>query len=224
MIRFPTKEAEELRQSETRQSLTFALVFGVFTICLTLAAALFGWLLAVPFTGYLSALVFIGGGIYVFVILRAGWMRGGGVVNRVVEVAERWLDAEIELKSSARALPPAPTLPLPPENRVIPHTILGRGGELALDLIDGFDPRDLDWFAKYLANGNKWTEAALEHMPLPHSGILIGKDREGAPYRKLMTKCVNKSIIGGRGGPGNPSGKLAVTDEKMIARLLKEPD
>ena len=210
--------------SEAKQSLTFALAFGVFTIVLTFAAALFGWLLALPFAGYLSALVFVGGGLYVFVILRAGWKRGGGVVLRVVQVAEDWFDAEIRLKMSALDAAPAPTPALPTENRVIPHSVNGREGALALDLIDGWlDPRDADWFALYLARGNKWTETILEKMPLPYSGVLMGKDRENSPYHKLMLKCVAQGVIGGRGGPGNPTGKLLLFDEKEIAQRLKLP-
>lgn len=224
MIRFPTQEAEALRQSEARQSITFAAAFGVFTLVLTVAAAFFGWLLALPFAGYLSALVFIGGGMYVFVILRAGWKRGSGVVTRVVDVAENWFDAEIKLKMSALILPPAPELPLPPENRMIAVSASGRAGQIPLDLVDGWlDPRDADWFAEFLANGNKWTESFLEKMPLPYSGALFGKDRDNSPYRKLMTKCIRFEIIGNRGGPGNYTGDLLLKDPKEIARRLKTP-
>lgn len=224
MMRFPTQEAESLRQSETRQSLTFALAFGVFTLVITVAAAVFGWMLDIPFAGYIAALVFTIGGLYVFFVLRAGWHRGSGVVNRVVEVAENWFDAEIKLKLAAHVLPPTPDPAPTPENRMIPHTVNGRVGELPIDLIDDWlDPRDADWFAKYLAQGNKWTETVLEKIPLPYSGQTIGKDRDNSPYHHLMAKCVAQEIITGRGGPGNPSGKLAITDEKEIARRLRIP-
>jgi hypothetical protein len=94
-------------------------------------------------------------------------------------------------------------------------------GEFTTDLIDGFDPRDLDWFAKYLSNGGKWTEAALEHLPLPYSGARLGKAEPSTPYSRLVGRCVDRGIIGDRGGPGNKPGILLVKDEKEIARLLR---
>lgn len=227
MIRFPTVEAEDLRESETRQSLTFAFAFGVFTVILTIAAALFGWLLALPYAEYLTALVFVAGGLYVFLILRRGWLNGREIVSRVVRVAEDWASAEIDVKLAA--LTPAAT-PAPAPDRLLPHSVDGRVGELAVDLVDGWlDPRDADWFALYLAKGNPWAERQLKNMPLMHTTddkgnpLLFGKDRDKppSPYHKLMVKCVTQEIIGNRGGPGNYTGDLLIADAKEIARRLK---
>lgn len=218
MISLPTRAAEDLRQSESEHTITFAIAFGALGIIATLATALFGWILVLPFAGYLTALIFLAGGLAVGIILLTGLRRGRWFLTRIVDIAENWIAAEIR----AKELPtPAylPTEAIPP--REIPVTSGNRAGVLTIDFVNGFDPRDLEWFAKYLANGNPTSEARLEHLPLPHEGILCGGAASGTPFTRLLDLCEAKGVLTARDAVRRKSGKLLVPDEKEIAQLLK---
>ena len=90
-----------------------------------------------------------------------------------------------------------------------------------MNLVHGFDERDLAWLFLFLENGGKWTETVMENMPLPHSKEKLGKQQGNTPYARFMDVCTRAEIIVGRGGPGNPSGKLVVRDAHEMMLLAK---
>lgn len=213
---------EGLREVGTRHAVTFALFVFAGGIVLSLAVALIGAVLAVPATPGVSAAL-----LFAFILLAMAFgisefVKTGGRVGRVVDTGIDLLNAEIDAKYPAPpALPAAYPAPLPEKTDIV---VTAGSREVVLPaLVNGFDPRNLDWFAVYLANGNPWTEKKLEMMPLPHGGEKIGKEGENTVYHNLMALCTARGIIVGRGGPGNSTGKLAVTDVNEIKRLLKQP-
>ena len=128
----------------------------------------------------------------------------------------------LDPKLLPQTAPAYPTLPLPEENRTVD---VNRGGvtvdKLPLNLVHGFDERDLAWLFLFLENGGKWTETVMENMPLPHSKEKLGKQQGNTPYARFMDVCTRAEIIVGRGGPGNPSGKLVVRDAHEMMLLAK---
>lgn len=220
MITLPTEEAEALRQSEMDHSITFALAFGILTVIATLATALFGWVFALPFVGYLTLIMFLIGGMAVGFVLLTGLRRGRWIIRRVVEIAEDWIDAEISAKQRATALP-TPTLPstLPLENRMIPVSTGDRVVDLPLDLIHGFDPRDLMFLCRQVARRN-YTEEGMEKLELPYSHDVMGKAQPGTRYTLFMELCVTAGIIEGRAP--KKSGTLAVTDPDEMMRRIRQ--
>ncbi len=219
MIKFPTDEAEALRQSEESHALVFAWAFGVFTVFLSAGAALFGWALALPFTGYMAALVFLAGGISIGVILLTGLRRGRRAVSEVIGAAEKWLNTEIKLKTAALSAPSAPALPLPAPEREVVVSRGNRVEQIPLELVHGFDPRDLRFLCRLLANGFKFTEAAMERLTLPYSGESMGKADGNTNYARFMAACVAGGVISGR--TARQSGQLVVTDPDEMYRRIK---
>lgn len=221
MITLPTRAADELCKTESEHSLTFAVAFGVLAVIATIATAFFGWVLALPYAGYLTVLIFLAGGIAVGVILLTGLRRGRWFLTRVIGIAEDWIDAEIK----AKELPTSTYLPTEtPQPREIPVTNGNRAGVVTLDYVNGFDPRDLTYFATYLARGNPTSEARLEQMPLPYEGGAFGGATPGTPFTRILDLCEQKNILSPRDGQRRKSGKLLITDEKEILRLLLQED
>lgn len=224
----PSELATVLGDTEMQSGILAATSIGLFSLAFLLVASILRAFGIFPMELYqwsVVGLVFLAAFVMGGIIFLA-WLRSRGHRERVA----RWAAPENKLENTAPT--PAPTLPTTPNTpeRMIPHNIGGRAGELAVDLIDGWlDPRDADWFAQYLANKNKWTEALLEKMPLHYTtddkGVPLnfGKDRDKppSPYHKLMVKCVSMEIIGNRGGPGNYTGDLLITDKAEIAKRLK---
>ncbi len=221
------KAYDALQQIQTKHVKSFSWMAIGFGLVLVFAWLIVGsamgaswWMLEVGVAILILLFGFAVGSLLVTGAVR-GFMLGGRFWGQLKAHMEHARKLESEKIAAAR-LPPAPALPPAAENRLIPHSINGRAGELAVNLIDDWlDPRDAEWFAEYLAKGNKWTEAMLEKMPLHHTGGTFGRDKEGTPYRKLMDKCVAQGIIIERGGDGNFTGKLAIKEEKEIARRLK---
>lgn len=220
---------DNLRAVGTRQAVNvggYVLMFG----CLFTAAVLF----LGAFTGFdsiaVAALVFFSFGL-------AACAAGGyilfktvGQTARVVERGLALLDAETKFRFAA---PPALALPaststLPPSAET-DSFVWNRGGEgevVPKNLIAGFDPRFMNWMVDYITGkGNRWSEAVLENMPLPYEGGVFGKAEGNTPYQRLFEPSsgvlTKTGIIIGRGGAGNPTGKLGITDRVEIIRLLK---
>ena len=95
-------------------------------------------------------------------------------------------------------------------------------------MIHGFDPATIMWVCDCIANGMPWTEAHLEKMTVPHMQppAPFGKSELGEPYYRLFHSVngifCRAGIITGRGGPGNLTGKLAITSPLTMLDLIKE--
>lgn len=121
------------------------------------------------------------------------------------------LDAETALKHATLT-----TLPLP--QRVIPVTLGEKGEGIPLELIHGFDERDLAFLCRQVARHN-YTEDAMEKLELPYSRKPMGKAQAGTLYTLFMDLCVQAKIIEGR--KPKFSGTLVVTDPLEMMRLIK---
>lgn len=214
---------DELRAASTRHALTFGGVVIGMGFLFALAFALVGAFLEIPFSGYVAGAIFFAFGMVCVVIVIQQYNEITRHIHNVVAVALDMLEAETEHKYR---LPPLPTY-LPTEPETFKLTASGGAGgeavqEVVKELVNGFDPRDLDWFAKYLASGNRYSEAALEKMPLPYEGVLLGGLTEGTPLTRLLNLCEEKKILSPRDGKSRKTGKLLIVEEKEIARRLKE--
>lgn len=150
-------------------------------------------------------------------IICLAWVRAQGHRKSVAD----WAKAENKLKDST---PPAQTpLPaLPAIETPIAYNHYSRGGQtIPRELVNGFDPRDLEWLARYLANGGIFTEAVMENITLPYALEPMGKATEGTHYHRLMRLCTETGIIVGRAA--KKSGTLAITEYPEILRRLKLP-
>lgn len=130
MIQLPTRAAEDLRKSERDNALTFAAAFAVVTLVMTFAAALFGLVLAIPFAGYLTAILFLAGGIGVALILLIGFRRGSAHISKLAAEFVEWskLHYDIEWHKLNAPKPAAPATPdTVTEYRVIPSNIKSNG-------------------------------------------------------------------------------------------------
>jgi hypothetical protein len=150
------------------------------------------------------------------------------------EKAGKWLTDEItdllawsaheREKQAAKLLPPTTeTTYLPtstPEPREIPVRTPDRVGVVTLDYVNGFDPRDLEWFAKYLANGGRTSENVLEKYTLFHEGVTLGGLKDGTPLTRLLDLCEKRGILTARDKARHKSGSLLIPNEQEILRLL----
>ncbi len=230
MIRLPVAEAERLRFGHLHTAWVGLVLTVVFTLFSILILSVMAWLEAwdwVIVNWVVVALLFIGGAssfAIIFYGIRMAWSEYHNVIEQWLE----WVQMEIENHRKVPEIVAAPTLPALaapaplPASRVIPVTAGGSRAEVALELVNGFDPRALRWLAEYLANGNKFTEAAMEKLPLPYSlsGEVLGKAEGATPYYRLMTLCVERGIIVGRAAEKRQSGELALKDAREIYRRL----
>lgn len=218
-------EVDLLRRGEISSSLIVGGAILTLTVVLFLLLGLIGTLAGWEILPALLTIVLFVGGMSAAVIFVTGWERGHGHAQAVIEKVKAVIDAEIAARKAA--LPPVPALPaaLPEPTETIRVTNGSRVEDIPRNLVHGFDPRDLEWLAQYLANGNKWTEAALEKMPLPYSKEKFGKAEGNTPYMRLFGVpdglMIRAGVITGRGGPGNAAGKLAVTDAAEMVRRIK---
>lgn len=180
------------------------------------AMVLFG----VPFLDALMVSGFLMAAVLVYFILTSA------------DQVSKWLGAEIadllawsaaeRAKQAQKALPTSTSLPTSTvEPREIPVRTADRVGTVTLDYVNGFDARDLDWFAKYLANGGRTSEAVLEKYTLFHEGVTLGGLKDGTPLTRLLDLCETRGILSPRDSVRRKPGQLLITDEQEIARRLK---
>lgn len=203
----------------------YIFMFGCLFTAAVLFLGAFGLLPIDPLL--LAGFVFFVFGLAAFAAGLYYLLDGAGQTKRVVNKGINALDRELEFRFPTPDLPelPAPTLPaLPAEDEPIRYSHYSRGvEEIPRKLLHGFDPRDLEWLTKYLANGGKFTEAAMEFMPLPHSGEKLGKAAENTPYTRFMDVCTRSGIITGR--EGKKSGQLAIfTAPEMMTAIRNLPE
>lgn len=221
MIERYTNAADAVREGEFGFALSFSIVAGIFGIFVVLAWLLVGSL----FLDWQTVKV----GLAVAVVL-TGFVIGGFITTGAARgwiLAGRILGQILSEPSKEPVKPVAPSTPtvlptLPAAETPIQYNHFSRGGQsIPRTLIHGFDPRDLEWLARYLANGGRFTEAAMEKLTLPYSLELMGKAQEGTHYFRLMQLCAERGIIVGR--DAKKSGVLAVTEYQEILRKLKTP-
>ena len=204
------------QQNDAALGRAFRVAFGLIacSFLLAFAAVFVAWSQKWDIALTVGGVVFVGGSL-AFVTIGATYVVSLLVEMRAADMGRAWVEHEM----SAKGLPPAAS-PLPEPTPVQLRVTSGeRAGLIEMTQLHGFEIDDLKWFCRYLANGNAWTEARLENMPLP-SGVVLGRDREGSPYRRLMGLCVSTGIISARGGNGNKTGTLAITDAgEMLERL-----
>jgi hypothetical protein len=219
----PTKEIEDLRWSETKHAFQFALAFFAFAVGGVLASLCVSWWVELPaeLVKWIITVVVAGAGFVIGWILWTGLRRGRGIAPFITAKWSELMDAEID-----RLLKPPEPPSLPPslpQAETFRLTTSGRvGEELVKQFVNGFDPRDLDYLASYLARGNKYSEAALERFPLPYEEghPQMGGLSEGTRLTRFLDLCEAKGILSARSA--GKMGKLLITDEKEIARRLKE--
>jgi hypothetical protein len=120
---------------------------------------------------------------------------------------------------------PAPALPAAQEPKSADTQAVSRGGQARK--IHGFEPATIMWLCDCIANGMPWTEGHLEKMTVPHMQppTPFGKADGDTPYNRLFNSergiFIRAGIITGRGGPGNPTGKLAIKSSLTMLELLK---
>lgn len=202
-----------------RGALVIVVFFGVAAVYVLLLGTAFSW----AYVSYISAAVFGTGLVLASFLVFASMERGDGQVERVINwyapvEPTNYVDADVT--PPTRELP-AHTLPaLPADDGVIQYNHFSRGGEqIPRKLFHGFDMRDLEWLARYLANGNKFTEAAMEKLILPYSLDVLGKADAGTLYTKFMELCTLSGVIVGR--EAKKSGTLAVTEFAEILQKIK---
>lgn len=173
-----------------------------------------------------SGIVGIGTTLAAFLVIR-GNLKGQGYVGRAVEAhlpepPAEYVDADVTPVTPELSAPTLPALPaLPAYDDAITYNSPSRVGEsIPRNLLHGFDPRDLQFLCRLLANGFKFTESAMEKIVLPYSLEIMGKAEDGTPYARFMELCVRAGIVVGR--EGRKSGTLAIMDAGGMMRRLKE--
>lgn len=227
MTRYLTpEETDALGKVEIRGAAFLIGVIGA----LTVASVLIGTVAVAQAMPDLTWWVFVGifavGGASIVTVAIFAYRRRIWLVNVFVGIRQDLFNAELDEREALRTLPQesALTLPatLPQENRMIPVTAGDRAEEIPLDLIYGFDPRDLEFLCRLLEKQYKFTEEAMEKLVLPYSREQMGKVGVGTGYSRFMDLCVAAGIIEGR--KPKFSGTLAVTDaEEMMRRIRALP-
>jgi hypothetical protein len=179
-------------------------------------------LLQVPF---LDALPFAGLGVasvVLYFIFTSGEKAGKWLTDEITDLLA-WSAHERE-KQAAKLLPTTTETTYQPtstiEPREIPVTAGDRAGVVVLDYVNGFDPRDLAYFAKYLVNGGRTSENVLQDVTLPYEGLKFGGAIEGTRFTRMLDLCEKRGILSARDSARRKPGTLLVKDEQEIERLL----
>jgi hypothetical protein len=141
------------------------------------------------------------------------------------QIIKAFMDLYLPAPQPAPKSTPAPTLPAAPETKSADVQEVSRGGQGRR--IHGFEPATIMWLCDCIANGMPWTETHLEKMTVPHMQppTPFGKADGDTPYNRLFNSewgiFIRAGIITGRGGPGNPTGKLAIRSSLTMLELLK---
>lgn len=207
-----TSEAVRLADSEMHKALVFAVAVTMFFAGVMLVSLMFG-VAVMPERPWLAPLIegFVGAVLGAMVLL-LGFFRTRRHHSDAIDPWRARMLAETARIQAETALlqkqlrdPPAP---------VPAHPVTT--GVAQPELIDGFELRDLEALCRAWALGAKWTEKLMVGFRMPYTHEVLSKER----YYALMELMVGRGIIGGRGGDGNPTGKLLILDpELMIKRL-----
>jgi hypothetical protein len=145
------------------------------------------------------------------------------------QIIKAFTDLYLPAPKPAPTSTPAPALPAAPETKSADTQGASRGGHSRL--IHGFEPATIMWLCDCIANGMPWTETQLEKQTVPHMQppTPFGKSQVGKPYYRLFHHehgiFCRAEIITGRGGPGNPTGKLMVKSPLgMLERIKNLPE
>jgi hypothetical protein len=183
------------------------------------AMVLFG----VPFLDGLMVAGFLMASVLVYFIFTSADRVSEWIGKEIADLLE-WSAHERE-KQAAKLLPTTTYLPTKVEEpREIPHNVGERAGVLTLDYVNGFDPRDLTYFAKYLALGGVTSESRLEHLPLLHEGGQWGGLTAGTASTRILDLCEKRGILTPRDSARRKPGTLLIKDEAEILRLLMHED
>jgi hypothetical protein len=217
-----TMTAEEIKtlgDSEMETGRSVAIALGIVSIAFLLIIGAFSFAVVPNLLPVVALLVVSLGAAAVTGAMFWAWRRR----NQIIALFMRYkLPAPLPAPpaNSAPALPPA----------LETGTEASRGGEGARK-IHGFDAATIMWVCDCLANGMPWTEAHLETMTVPHMQppTPFGKSQVGKPYYRLFHHehgiFCRAEIITGRGGPGNPTGKLMVKSPLgMLERIKNLPE
>lgn len=225
MMRLSSMDVESRRAGDIETTVFGVIICIVVSLFLAGVVSLYGLVVPFAYTAWVVAFIIFVCAASLAVLVYHGLRSALGHAKVADRMAEQAHNAEIEAKKPAPVLPPAPAQPpasTPAQESSIPTRLAsGRAVEVSRETILGFEPDDLLWLCKYLANGGKFTESVMEHLPLPHSGVLMGKAQKGTPYQIFVDACLETGIIVDRGGRDHKSGMLAVTDANEMMRLLK---
>jgi hypothetical protein len=226
MTRYLTpEETDALGDSEIRGGL---FLIGVLSV-LTIAAVLFGTIAAAQAMPDLIWVVFVGvfaiGGASIAAVAILAYRRRIWLVNVFVDMRRALLDAELDEREATTTLPTTTYLPTKVEEpREIPHNVGDRAGVLVIDFINGFDPRDLAYFAKYLANGGRTSENVLQDVTLPYEGLKFGGAVDGTRFTRILDLCEKRGILTPRDKARRKPGTLLIPNEQEILRLLLQEE
>lgn len=213
MIQLHTQEAEQLREGEMAHAFGFALAFGILTILAVLVSIGVSMAFFPDLLQLLVVTVFGVGGATIMLVLILGFRRGRQHMSDIVETWRQWMLQEMARRKKETAS--VTTIRVLPQatQEVIPVTRPPKAPEL----VQGFDMRDIESLCIAFSLGARWSEAALMDKPLPVTKMELGKTL----YYKLIDEVfIPAGVIGGRGGPGNKTGKLEITDpDAMMAAI-----
>lgn len=187
-------------------------VGSLFAVCVAWACVV---LIGVPFFDAVAVLAALVATIILIFLLSSAynvstWLSGG--------IAEMLAWSKKERK---KALPPLPTASSLPAETFKLSENGQQGRDVVKEYVNGFDPRDLDYLARYLARGGHTSEAAMKDMILYHEDVKLGDLKEGTHLTRFLDLCEQKTILSARDGVRRKPGKLLIDDEKEIARRLK---
>jgi hypothetical protein len=200
--------------------------------------ALLLFLAGIPATLFLAGSAMVLFGVpFLDALMVAGFLMSGVLVYFLLTSADKvsvWMGKEIadllawsaheREKQAAKLLPPTTETTYQPtsaiEPREIPHNVGDRAGVVVLDYVNGFDPRDLAYFAKYLVNGGRTSENVLQDVTLPYEGLKFGGAIEGTRFTRMLDLCEKRGILSARDSARRKAGTLLVKDEQEIERLL----
>lgn len=222
MTRYLTpEETDALSDAEVRGATFLIGVLGV----LTLAAVVFGTVAAANAMPDLTWTVFVGvfavGGASIAGVAILAYRRRIWLVDVFIEMRRALLDADLDEREAIKPLPTTTYQPtVTPDPREIPVTKGDRAGVVTLDYVNGFDPRDLAYFAKYLVNGGRTSENVLQDVTLPYEGLKFGGAVDGTRFTRMLDLCEKRGILTPRDKARRKPGTLLIQDEGEILKLL----
>jgi hypothetical protein len=204
------------------------MVLGAGALFATTGAWAAAVVIGVPFLDALSVLALCVATLILSFILWSAGAVGDWLTSVIVEGVAQSKHARQKIVK-IETTPTTETAYLPAkvvEPRVLMVTAGERVGEVTVDYVNGFNPKTLEFWAQYLANGNATSETRLEHMPLPHGerGQLFGGLTPGTPLTRLLDLTERRGISTARDGVKRKPGTLLIKDEAEILRLLLQED
>lgn len=204
MMRLQASEVNALSEAEGKHSLLFAFAVAM----ATLGFMIVGTVGAVAIVPNWAVWVFIGtfacGGAIAMFMLILGFRRGRQHRTDFMDV---W-----------RSIMNPPEKPKAQEEKTQDVISINSGSLKPPEQYAGFDKEDVRSLCIAFSLGARWSEAALMDKPLPVSGVVLTKVLYYKLIDDVFVKC---GIIGARGGAGNQTGKLLISNPSEMMKAIK---